>query len=36
MIDLANQDHHNGIVQIKEIADREHIPAKFLEQICSP
>jgi len=33
MIDLANQDLHNGIVQIKEIADHEHIPAKFLEQI---
>ena len=33
MINLANQNHHNGVVQIKEIADHEHIPAKFLEQI---
>ena len=33
MIDLANWEGHNGIVQIKEIAEREHIPAKFLEQI---
>ena len=39
MIDLAtNLDSQNGInngnvVQIKEIADRQQIPAKFLEQI---
>jgi Rrf2 family protein len=34
MIDLA-EAHHTGnpIVQIKDIAEREHIPAKFLEQI---
>lgn len=37
MIDLAaaSQNHHpgNGVVQIKEIAESEGIPAKFLEQI---
>jgi Rrf2 family protein len=33
MIDLASWEPHNGVVQIKEIAEREHIPAKFLEQI---
>ena len=36
MIDLAaarNGNPHNGVVQIKEIAERERIPAKFLEQI---
>ena len=36
MIDLAaarNGNSHNGVVQIKEIAERERIPAKFLEQI---
>lgn len=36
MIDLAaarNGEPHNGVVQIKEIAERGHIPAKFLEQI---
>ena len=37
MIDLAasSNEHHpgNGVVQIKEIAEREHIPSKFLEQI---
>ena len=33
MIDLANWDHGNGVVQIKDIAEREQIPAKFLEQI---
>jgi Rrf2 family protein len=39
MIDLATtlngQDGkpNNGVVQIREIAERQHIPAKFLEQI---
>jgi Rrf2 family protein len=36
MIDLAaarDGDPNNRIVQIKEIAEREQIPAKFLEQI---
>jgi Rrf2 family protein len=36
MIDLANWDHSSPephIVQIKEIAERENIPLKFLEQI---
>ena len=37
MIDLAasSNEHHpgNGVVQIKEIAEREQIPSKFLEQI---
>jgi Rrf2 family protein len=41
MIDLATQldgkngqgNHNGGVVQIKEIAERQHIPAKFLEQI---
>jgi Rrf2 family protein len=39
MIDLAtmlqSRDGHGegGVVQIKEIAERQHIPAKFLEQI---
>jgi len=33
MIDLATWENGNGIIQIKEIADRENIPAKFLEQI---
>jgi len=33
MIDLANLAERNGVVQIKEIAERENIPAKFLEQI---
>lgn len=36
MIDLANGDHGSPgphIVQIKEIAEREKIPLKFLEQI---
>ncbi len=34
MIDLA-EAHHSGnpVVQIKDIAEREHIPSKFLEQI---
>ncbi len=33
MIDLATWEAQNGVVQIKEIAEREQIPAKFLEQI---
>lgn len=33
MIDLATWETQNGVVQIKEIAEREHIPSKFLEQI---
>ncbi|MCI0521200.1 MAG: Rrf2 family transcriptional regulator [Chloroflexi bacterium] len=33
MIDLAAWEAGNGVVQIKEIAERENIPAKFLEQI---
>jgi Rrf2 family protein len=37
MIDIASsqrsQSSNNGIIQIKEIAEREKIPAKFLEQI---
>jgi Rrf2 family protein len=35
MVDLANGNNSddNGIIQIKEIAQREQIPAKFLEQI---
>ncbi len=33
MIDLATWEAKDGVVQIKEIAEREHIPAKFLEQI---
>jgi Rrf2 family protein len=35
MIDLANwgPEANNGVIQIKEIAKREQIPAKFLEQI---
>lgn len=33
MIDLATWEAQNEVVQIKEIAEREHIPAKFLEQI---
>jgi Rrf2 family protein len=36
MINLAAARHgnpNNGVVQIKEIAERENIPAKFLEQI---
>jgi Rrf2 family protein len=35
MIDLAilEPETGNGVVQIKEIAEREKIPAKFLEQI---
>jgi Rrf2 family protein len=33
MIDLATWDHGDAAVQIKDIAEREQIPAKFLEQI---
>jgi Rrf2 family protein len=39
MIDLAthlngsNGQDSQGLIQIKEIAERQHIPAKFLEQI---
>ncbi len=37
MIDMATAlEAHNGngaVVQIKDIAERQHIPAKFLEQI---
>ena len=37
MIDLATQlnlrEKPGGVVQIKDIAERQHIPAKFLEQI---
>lgn len=33
MIDLATWKPDNGVFQIKEIAEHEHIPGKFLEQI---
>jgi Rrf2 family protein len=33
MIDLATRDHGSTAVQIKDIAEREQIPPKFLEQI---
>lgn len=33
MIDLATWDSETGVIQIKEIAKREQIPSKFLEQI---
>jgi Rrf2 family protein len=33
MIDLATWDHGSATVQIKDIAEREQIPAKYLEQI---
>jgi len=37
MIDLATalstQNGNGSVVQIKEVAERQHIPAKFLEQI---
>jgi Rrf2 family protein len=33
MIDLATWESESGLIQIKEIAEREHIPSKFLEQI---
>jgi len=33
MIDLATWESQNHVVQVKDIAEREKIPAKFLEQI---
>ena len=35
MMDLASNlgEPGNGVIQIKEIAERQHIPAKYLEQI---
>jgi Rrf2 family protein len=33
MIDMATWKPGNDVIQIKEIADHEQIPAKFLEQI---
>ena len=33
MIDMATWGPGNGVIQIKEIAERQQIPAKFLEQI---
>ena len=33
MIDLATWEEASGIIQIKDIAERQNIPAKFLEQI---
>ncbi len=33
MIDLAAWDHGGAVVQIKDIAERQQIPSKFLEQI---
>ena len=33
MIDLASWTQERNLVPIKEIAEREHIPVKFLEQI---
>ena len=33
MIDLASWDHGSAVVQIKDIAEREQMPSKFLEQI---
>jgi len=33
MIDLAAWNHGGAIVQIKDIAERQQIPSKFLEQI---
>lgn len=33
MIDLATWDHGSAVFQIKDIAEREQIPLKFLEQI---
>ncbi len=33
MIDLASWNHGNAVVQIKDIAEREQMPPKFLEQI---
>jgi hypothetical protein len=33
MIDIATWEKHTRVVQIKNIAERENIPAKYLEQI---
>ena len=33
MIDLATWNHGGAVVQIKDIAERQQIPSKFLEQI---
>ena len=33
MIDLTTWKEGNGVVQIKDIAERQNIPAKYLEQI---
>jgi Rrf2 family protein len=33
MIDLASWNHNGAVVQIKDIAERQQIPSKFLEQI---
>lgn len=33
MIDLASWSEEKKYIQIKEIAERENIPVKFLEQI---
>ena len=33
LMDMASWDHSNAIIQIKDIAEREQIPIKFLEQI---
>jgi Rrf2 family protein len=33
LIDLASQEEGAGVIQIREIAERERIPVKFLEQI---
>ena len=33
MIDLASQEPGSGVIQIRDIALREKIPVKFLEQI---
>ncbi len=33
MIYLASRDSENEVIQIKEIAEHEQIPSKFLEQI---
>lgn len=33
LINLASRDQHSRVVQIKEIAQQEKIPVKFLEQI---
>jgi len=33
MIDLATWKAETGVIQIREIAEGEHIPLKFLEQI---